>query len=45
MPPTVDDAPAAAPNQPEPAAAQAVAAAQAEARRYATDVMTAFRKG
>jgi eukaryotic-like serine/threonine-protein kinase len=46
LPPTEDDAPAVPRTSSMPAPpSPAVAAAQAEAERYATDVMTAFKKG
>jgi eukaryotic-like serine/threonine-protein kinase len=44
LPPTADD-PAAPGAPPEAPASPAIAAAVAEADRYATDVMTAFKKG
>ena len=45
LPPTADDASALAPASAPEASTPAVAKAQAEAERYATDVMTAFKKG
>jgi serine/threonine-protein kinase len=45
VPPTADDAPALAATKPPEAPSAAVAQAQAQAERYATDVMTAFKKG
>jgi serine/threonine-protein kinase len=42
---TADDTPALPPPQVAPAAAAVVVEAQAQAERYATDVMTAFKKG
>lgn len=42
---TVDDAPAIPPTISEPPPAEAVVQARADAERYATDVMTAFKKG
>ena len=45
VPPTADDASALEPAKPPEAPSAAVAQAQAQAERYATDVMTAFKKG
>jgi eukaryotic-like serine/threonine-protein kinase len=45
LPPTADDQPVVPRTLSEPPASPAVAAAVAEADRYATDVMTAFKKG
>ena len=45
LPPTADEQPVVPRTLSEPPASPAVAAAVAEADRYATDVMTAFKKG
>ena len=45
LPETTDDVPPMPQNQPEALPTRAVQQAQAEAEHYATDVMTAFKKG